>query len=111
MDRYVVAGNPVEHSQSPFIHAEFAKMTGQSMEYGRLLVPIDGFAEAVAALRRELKVPHTLPELIQGLEMDGARRSLIADMAVVDPTAGGNPVELTKEAALAILDSAIEGRL
>ena len=71
----------------------------------------DGFAEAVAALRRELKVPHTLPELIQGLEMDGARRSLIADMAVVDPTAGGNPVELTKEAALAILDSAIEGRL
>jgi len=50
MDRYVVAGNPVEHSQSPFIHAEFARMTGQSMEYGRLLVPIDGFAEAARAL-------------------------------------------------------------
>jgi alcohol dehydrogenase class IV len=71
----------------------------------------DGFAEAILTLRRELKVPHTLPELIQGLDMDAARRSLIADMAVVDPTAGGNPVELTKEAALAILDSAIEGRL
>jgi hypothetical protein len=43
--------------------------------------------------------------------MDAARRSLIADMAVVDPTAGGNPVELTREAALAILDSAIAGRV
>lgn len=50
IDRYVVAGNPVEHSQSPFIHAEFARQTGQALEYGRLLVPLDGFADAVRAL-------------------------------------------------------------
>ncbi len=50
MDRYVVAGNPVEHSQSPFIHAEFARQTGQAMEYGRLLWPLDGFNDAVRAL-------------------------------------------------------------
>jgi shikimate dehydrogenase len=50
MDHYVVAGNPVEHSQSPFIHAEFARQTGQAMSYGRLLVPFDGFAEALRAL-------------------------------------------------------------
>ena len=50
MDRYVVAGNPVEHSQSPFIHAEFARQTGQAMEYGRLLWPLEGFAESVRAL-------------------------------------------------------------
>ena len=50
MDRYVVAGNPVEHSQSPFIHAEFARQTGQTMEYGRLLCPLGGFAGAVRAL-------------------------------------------------------------
>ena len=50
MDRYVVAGNPVEHSQSPFIHAEFARQTGQALEYGRLLVPIDGFEPALRAL-------------------------------------------------------------
>lgn len=50
MDRYVVAGNPVEHSQSPFIHAAFAQQTGQAMAYGRLLVPLGGFADAVRAL-------------------------------------------------------------
>jgi shikimate dehydrogenase len=52
MDRYAVAGNPVEHSQSPFIHAEFAKATGQQMGYSRLLCPRNGFAEAVAAFAR-----------------------------------------------------------
>lgn len=50
MDRYVVAGNPVEHSQSPFIHAAFARQTGQAMTYGRLLVALDGFADAIRAL-------------------------------------------------------------
>lgn len=49
MDRYVVAGNPVEHSQSPFIHAQFAAATGQSMSYDRLLCPMDGFAASIRA--------------------------------------------------------------
>jgi shikimate dehydrogenase len=46
-DRYAVLGNPVAHSRSPFIHAEFARQTGQAMEYGRVLCPLDGFAGAV----------------------------------------------------------------
>lgn len=71
----------------------------------------DGFAKAVAKLRRELKVPHTLPGLIKGLEMDRKRKALIADMAVVDPTAGGNPVKLTKKAAAALLEQALTGEM
>jgi len=71
----------------------------------------DGFAKAVLKLRRELKVPHTLPGLIKGLEMDRKRKALIADMAVVDPTAGGNPVKLTKKAAAALLDQALTGEM
>ena len=47
MDRYVVAGNPVEHSQSPFIHARFAEQTGELLHYDRLLCPLDGFEATV----------------------------------------------------------------
>lgn len=53
MDRYVVAGNPVEHSQSPFIHAQFAQATGQALSYDRLLCPLDGFATSVRAFAAE----------------------------------------------------------
>jgi shikimate dehydrogenase len=47
VDRYVVAGNPVEHSQSPFIHAMFAHATAEPLAYDRLLCPMDTFAAAV----------------------------------------------------------------
>ncbi len=49
MDRYFVTGNPVEHSKSPFIHAEFARQTGQVMRYGRVLCPLDAFEATLRA--------------------------------------------------------------
>jgi alcohol dehydrogenase class IV len=69
----------------------------------------DGFAKAVLKLRKELKVPHTLGGLIKDFAPDKKRKALIADMAIVDPTAGGNPVKLTKKAAATLLDQAIAG--
>ncbi len=42
-DRYGVIGNPVAHSKSPLIHAEFARQTGQDMVYVRLAAPRHGF--------------------------------------------------------------------
>ncbi len=47
IDHYAVLGNPVAHSRSPFIHALFAQQTGQAVSYGRVLCPVDGFAQAV----------------------------------------------------------------
>lgn len=49
LDRYAVAGNPVEHSQSPFIHGQFAQATGEALVYERLLCAMDGFEARVRA--------------------------------------------------------------
>ena len=46
-DRYAVLGNPVAHSRSPFIHALFAQHTGEAVDYGRVLCPLDAFAATV----------------------------------------------------------------
>lgn len=51
-DQYAVVGNPVAHSQSPRIHAAFARQTGQGMAYEKLLAPLDGFAGTVEAFRQ-----------------------------------------------------------
>ena len=50
-DRYVVVGNPVAHSKSPEIHAAFARQTGQDIDYGKLLAPLDGFRSTISAFR------------------------------------------------------------
>lgn len=46
-DRYAVIGNPIEHSRSPFIHAQFARETQQDLIYEKLLAPLDGFEQSV----------------------------------------------------------------
>ena len=48
-DRYAVLGRPVAHSQSPFIHAAFARQTGQALVYGRVECPLDGFEATLRA--------------------------------------------------------------
>jgi shikimate dehydrogenase len=50
-DRYAVVGNPIAHSLSPEIHAQFARQTKQNLVYEKLLAPIDGFEEFALALR------------------------------------------------------------
>ena len=50
-DRYAVVGNPVEHSLSPAIHAEFARATGENISYDRILAPLDGFRAMVLRFR------------------------------------------------------------
>ena len=50
-ERYAVIGHPVSHSKSPWIHAEFARQTGEDIAYERIEAPLDGFEAAVDGFR------------------------------------------------------------
>lgn len=52
-DRYAVIGNPIAHSKSPIIHAEFARQTGEDISYTAILAPLDGFAATLNHFRAE----------------------------------------------------------
>jgi alcohol dehydrogenase class IV len=67
----------------------------------------DGFLKAVLDLRQQVGVPHDLG----GLKVDGSKAETIGEMAAVDPTAGGNPIPVTKEAARKLFDAALKGDL
>jgi hypothetical protein len=53
----------------------------------------DGFREAVMGLRETLGIPANLTEI----GVDAARLDELTDMALEDPSCGGNPIEMTKE--------------
>lgn len=50
-DRYALIGNPVAHSKSPWIHAQFARACTQDIEYTRIEAPLDAFSATVDAFR------------------------------------------------------------
>ena len=62
----------------------------------------DGFLEWILRMCDDLSIPKTLREL--GVQTDAL--DTLATMAEVDPTAGGNPVELTRERARELLEAA-----
>ncbi|MBI1239195.1 MAG: iron-containing alcohol dehydrogenase [Alphaproteobacteria bacterium] len=66
-----------------------------------------GFLDFVLSLRAEIGVPHDL----KGLKVPDDRMSLLVEMAVVDPTASGNPRPLDAEAARSLFAAAFAGRV
>tara|TARA_R110002050_G_scaffold9504_1_gene33245 strand:- start:393558 stop:394382 length:825 start_codon:yes stop_codon:yes gene_type:complete len=51
-DHYAVIGNPISHSKSPIIHTEFAKQTGQNLDYIAKEVPLDNLASGLQELQQ-----------------------------------------------------------
>jgi alcohol dehydrogenase class IV len=66
-----------------------------------------GVLDFVLRLRRDLGVPHTLDKI----GVNAARFAEMAAMAVVDPTASGNPRRLMEDDALGLYERAMEGRI
>ncbi len=58
-------------------------------------------------LRTEFEIPHTIKELGVG----DSRLDELAALAVVDPTAAGNPIELTEEGCRLLLERSFSGEL
>jgi alcohol dehydrogenase len=94
---YVLAFN------RPAIEDRIARLSA----YLGLAPSFSAFMDFVLELRRRIGVPHTL----DGLGVGDDKAETVAAMAPDDPTAGGNPVPLTRTAALRIFQDAMEGRL
>ena len=66
-----------------------------------------GFVDWILLLRKELKIPEKLEEI--GIGTD--RLDVIAEMAVRDPSAGGNPIKYSVAEYHELAERAITGRL
>ena len=85
MDRYAVFGNPISHSLSPVIHARFAELLGERIEYTRVLAPMGEFAATVEKFFREggQGCNVTLPFKVEAFELASVRsdRAILAGAA------------------------------
>ncbi|WP_415182237.1 iron-containing alcohol dehydrogenase [Phaeovulum sp.] len=61
----------------------------------------DGFLAAIMALRAELAIPENLT----ALGVDPAQLDELTEMALQDPSCGGNPIEMTRENTRALFES------
>lgn len=82
----------------PAIEEKIARLAA----YIGLEPSFDAFYDWIIGLRRELGVPETL----KAFGVTGIDYGRLAKMAIVDPTAGGNPVPLTEAAAEALFREA-----
>lgn len=108
------------HSRSPWIHARFAELTGQPVQYDRALVPLNGFADFVRnfAAQGGKGCNVTVPFKLQAAELAtsaservrlaGAANTLVfSDSGIhADNTDGlGIVADITRNACIAIAGS------
>ena len=71
------------------------------------LTSFEGFMKWIIDIRKELKIPHTLKELID----DDSKFSEMTKMALHDPSTSGNPVILNQNDFLKLYQNSYEGKL
>ena len=67
--------------------------------------------EAVVDWTLSLRAGFEIPHSIQGIGVDDSQFDRLAAMAVLDPTAGGNPIELSEADCRRLLEDSYSGRL
>ncbi len=67
----------------------------------------NGFLKFVLALRKEVGIPHALKDI----GIDTKRLDEVAEMAVRDPSAGGNPIQFTVKQYKALAKKCVTGDL
>jgi alcohol dehydrogenase len=67
----------------------------------------EGFIKWILNLRNELKIPHTLKDLIN----DNSKFDEMSKMALDDPSTGGNPIIFNQEDFLALYRKSYDGNL
>jgi alcohol dehydrogenase class IV len=82
------------------------RLTRLSCYLGLRNPSFEGFLDWVMTLRREVGIPSTLAEL--GVKADAI--DALAEKAANDPTAGSNPVPLTKDNLRELIQRAMSGR-
>ncbi|OGT56998.1 MAG: alcohol dehydrogenase [Gammaproteobacteria bacterium RIFCSPHIGHO2_12_FULL_63_22] len=82
-----------------------ARITRLAAYLGLSQPDFDGFLAFILELRRDLGVPHTLADL----GVDDRRADLVVQMALADPSAGGNPRSLDLAGIRSIFDAAQAG--
>lgn len=96
IDHYCVMGNPIAHSKSPVIHQAFARQTGEAIDYQAVLVPKDGFPEAVQRFREQggkgANVTLPFKEAAWQLATDKSPRAQRAGAVNTLSFAGGDPI-------------------
>lgn len=74
---------------------------GRAATYLNIKGGFDGFRDRVMELRAEFSIPANLTEM--GVQPE--RLDELTDMALDDPSCGGNPIEMTREATRTLFDA------
>ena len=77
-------------------------------DYLNLEKKFDSFVNWIIELRKDLKIPHKLSDV---LEMDKINLDQLSQMALEDPSTAGNPKKLTKEDMKIMYEHSLSGRL
>jgi len=77
-------------------------------DYLNLEKKFDSFVNWIIELRRDVKIPHKLSDV---LEIDKINLDKLSQMALEDPSTSGNPKKLTKEDMKTMYEHSLSGKL